>query len=203
MNAHWKFDSRYLVPEPRVRFWNSIRNKYAVMFEKGVTKGLLEVQAWGFGELLQDAHAELQSAAMGRPFPPSAIVSAKLDKNSRPPPIETFQVAEYRLLDSDAAHFYKCYENMFQSFFRSAHGVMMNITPGSVSHYDLNDETLVLDIRGYADDISSARSYLDRMHQNLNRREVTIYVAHEAIYRELDEIQVTLHFPTNSSSCLG
>jgi hypothetical protein len=196
MHAHWKFDSRYLVPEPRVRFWNSIRNKYAVMFEKGVTKGFLEVQAWGFGELLQDAQAELQSAALGRPIPPSAIVSAKPEKSLRPPAIETFQVAEYRLQDSEAAHFYRCYENMFQCYFRSTHGVLVTVAPGSVSHSDSRDETLVLDIRGYADDISSARSYLDRIHQNLNRREVTIHVVNEEMYREIDDIQVTDPFQT-------
>jgi hypothetical protein len=189
-NAHWKFDSRYLVPEPRVRFWNSIRNKYAVMFEKSVTKGFLEVQAWGFGELLENAHAELQSASLGRPIPPSAIVSAKPEKSSRPASNDTFQVAECRLQDPEAVHFYKCYEDMFQCYFRYAHRVMVTAAPSSVSHPDSPDDTLVLDIRGYADDISSARSYLDRMHQNLNRREVTINVVNEDMYREIDEIQV-------------
>lgn len=65
--ATWSFPHKHLVPEPRVRFWNSIRNRYGVMFEKKQKRDRLEVSAWGFGTLINDAYHDIRAASMGNP----------------------------------------------------------------------------------------------------------------------------------------
>jgi hypothetical protein len=192
VESKWKFDHQFLIPEPRIRFWNSIRNKYAVMFEKNVIKGVLEVQAWGFGSLLQDAHTELQSAALGKPLPPTTIVSAPKTEMISHLPVDSFQVAEYRMQDIEAGYFYKCYEEMFQSYLRHCHHVLVIAAPASSQ--PAND-CLILDIRGYSADISSGKSYLDRLGQNLNSKQVSVHVVDEQMYRDIEDIKVSNHHP--------
>jgi hypothetical protein len=192
VEAKWKFDPQFLIPEPRIRFWNSIRNKYAVMFEKHLIKGVLEVLAWGFGTLLQDSHAELQSAALGRPIPPSTILSApKADTIIAHAPPESFQIAEYEMQDLEAVYFFKSYEEMFQSYLRQNHHVLVNVGP--VSLHNPAHDCLILDIRGCSDDISSAKAYFDRLPHNLNCKQVSVRVVDEQMSREIEDMKVTYH----------
>jgi len=195
LEAKWKFETRYLIPEPRIRFWNSIRNKYAVMFEKSVVKGMLEVQAWGFGSLLQDVFTEVQSAAAGRPIPPTTILSHPAQNTPAVPDksngitCDNLQIAEYRFKDSDAAQFYLTYEDMYQRFLAHSFRVSVSIAPISLPREVVMNECLILDIRGRPDDISATTNYLDYLRHDLNCREVLISSADEKTYIEIEELK--------------
>jgi hypothetical protein len=212
VEASWTFDSRHLVPEPKIRFWNAIRNRFGVMFEKKQRKNKLEVSAWGFGELLDEAYEDVLAASQGNPvsYPTGSNSSASTaavtfsggGNSSRVPlllpappaspappsstPAPGIFSRRFVFQDPEAAAFFFSFEEMFAQFLKHTFNALVSAAAGESSKG-------AVDLRGRDEQtLLAAETYLASLSSQLNCYELEALPssASEQLYGQVIDLQV-------------
>jgi hypothetical protein len=193
--AQWKFDPKHLIPEPRTRFWNSLRNKHGVLFDRNLRKDKLDVLAWGFGSHLDDAYDDVFSASMGKApvsHPMSAAPMLPQTRNKREIPntmeiVSCSSLSQYRstyqFLHMDSWYFYQSYEDMYQRYFLQRYQVR-------VSPQNSMGGGVTLEIRGAPDGVRDVIQALNDLRDCINTHSVHFPSVDEKKYNEIVDLQV-------------
>lgn len=224
--AEWRFDSKSCkFPDSKnVRFWNSLRHRYAVMFDKVVKDKIVEVKAWGFGSLVEESHQFLISATnpTAPPLTPtqqmqfpeaSPFVSnmtktaafSMFDNHSRSEEsLSSLTAATFKFREREACHFYQSFEGMFQRYLENNFHVSVKPIkiPPEEGTGSTKNAMIVLELTGAKENIDKALKYLEGVRSRLTCRPVAFARVDGKKYKEINDLKESCIRTVNLESAM-